>query len=125
MVVIFGILLVLLVVLLGVTTVSNSVTQVAMADALRQQAQAANTLAATELVRQLIVLVSLVLLTAVVILVIVTVRRRKTAVITRRESAPQLPVTTPMDQLTQLFAMQMMREMRKDNSLYSVDERER
>ena len=125
MIVIFAVVVILLVVLLGVSVISNSLTQVAMSDALRAQAQATQALAVAEVLREATVLVLMLALLAVIILAGVIVYRRsrpaKVVNITPRQvtrgevvQAPQLPAGTPIEQLTQLMSLQIMREMMKE-----------
>ena len=125
MIVIFAVMLILLVVLLAVSVISSSLTQVAMSDALRAQAQATQALAVAEVLREATVLVLMLALLAVIILAGVIVYRRsrpaKVVNITPRQvtrgevvQAPQLPAGTPIEQLTQLMSLQIMREMMKE-----------
>ena len=125
MIVIFAVVVILLVVLLGVSVISNSLTQVAMSDALRAQAQATQALAVAEVLREATVLVVVLALLAVIVLAGVIVYRRSRPAkvveirprqVTRGEvvQAPQLPAGTPIEQLTQLMSLQIMREMMKE-----------
>lgn len=128
MLVILIILLVLLAVLLGTVVVSSSLTSVAMSDALRAQAQATQALAVAELIRTLTGFVGVILALAVIVLVIVVVNKRRAArnvtILPRPVAAPQLTSGTQIEQLTQLFTLQLMRDMAKQQSLYSADEKE-
>lgn len=125
MIVVVVILIVLLVGTVVITGISNSMTQIAMSDALRAQAQATQALAMTELVRELTVLVGLLAMLAVVIMAGVVVYRRskpaKVANITPRPvirgevvERPQLPQGTPIEQLTQLMTIKLMADMMKE-----------
>lgn len=122
MIIILAILVILFAILLGVSVVSNSVTQITMSDALLRQAEATKALAMTELLRQVIVLVALLLVGAVVVLAIVVVLKRKAAKqVTIRPTPFPLPEgkglltqVDPMTQVTQLFMIQLMRDMARD-----------
>ena len=125
MIVIFAVMLILLVVLLAVSVISSSLTQVAMSDALRAQAQATQALAVAEVLREATVFVLMLALLAVIVLAGVIVYRRsrpaKVVNITPRQvtrgevvQAPQLPQGTPIEQLTQLMTIKLMAEMMKE-----------
>ena len=125
MIVLFAALAVILLALLAVSVISNSLTQVAMSDALRAQAQATQALAVAEVLREATVLVVVLALLAVIVLagVIVYRRSRPANVVEIRPrqvvkgevvQAPQLPAGTPIEQLTQLMSLQIMREMMKE-----------
>lgn len=125
MIVLFAALAIVLLALLAVSVISSSLTQVAMSDALRAQAQATQALAVAEVLREATVLVLMLALLAVIILAGVIVYRRsrpaKVVNITPRQvvkgevvQAPQLPAGTPIEQLTQLMSLQIMREMMKE-----------
>ena len=122
--IIFAILAVILLALLGVSVISNSLTTVAMSDALRAQAQATQALATAELLREATVFVVVLALLAVIVLAGVIVWRRKPAkvvTITPRQviqgevvQAPQLPAGDPITQLTQLMTIKLIAEMMKE-----------
>ena len=125
MIVLFAALAVILLALLAVSVISNSLTQVAMSDALRAQAQATQALAVAEVLREATVFVLMLALLAVIVLAGVIVYRRSRPArvveirprqVTRGEvvQAPQLPAGTPIEQLTQLMSLQIMREMMKE-----------
>jgi len=125
MIVIVALMVILLVVLLGVSVISNSMTQVAMADALRAQAQATQALALAEVLREVTALVVVLALLAVIILAGAVMWRRsrpaKVVNITPRQIArsevitpPQLPQGTPIEQLTQLMTIKLMADMMKE-----------
>ena len=125
MIVIFAVMLILLVVLLAVSVISSSLTQVAMSDALRAQAQATQALAVAEVLREATVCVLMLALLAVIVLAgVIVYRRSRPAMVvnitprqvTRGEvvQAPQLPQGTPIEQLTQLMTIKLMAEMMKE-----------
>ena len=121
--IIFAILAVILLALLGVSVISNSLTTVAMSDALRAQAQATQALATAELLREATVFVVVLALLAVIVLAGVIVWRRKPAkvvTITPRQvvrgevvERPQLPQGDPMTQLVQLMILEKVENMRE------------
>lgn len=124
MIVIFAALAVILLALLGVSVISNSLTQVAMSDALRAQAQATQALAVAEVLREATVFVVVLALLAVIVLAGVIVYRRsrpaKVVNITPRQvtrgevvQAPQLPQGDPMTQLVQLMILEKVENMRE------------
>lgn len=124
MIVVIAIMAVLLVVLLGISVAANSLTQVAMSDALRAQAQATQALATAELLREATVFVVVLALLAVIVLAAVIVWRRKpskTVTITPRQSAlrgevlqaPQLAAGSPIEQLIQLELLDRLERMKE------------
>ena len=125
MIVLFAALAVILLALLAVSVISSSLTQVAMSDALRAQAQATQALAVAEVLREATLFVLMLALLAVIVLAGVIVYRRsrpaKVVNITPRQvtrgevvQAPQLPQGTPIEQLTQLMTIKLMAEMMKE-----------
>ena len=124
MIIIFAALAVILLALLAVSVISNSLTQVAMSDALRAQAQATQALAMAEVLREATVLVMVLALLAVIVLAGVIVYRRsrpaKVVNITPRQvtrgevvQAPQLPAGDPMTQLVQLMVIEKIEMMKE------------
>lgn len=119
------ILAVLLIMLIASMSISNAMTTVAMADALKAQAQATQALAVTELLREVITLVVLLVVLAGLGLAIVAVWRRKPAKVVNIQpkqvirgevvERPQLPQGTPIEQLTQVMMVKLMADMMRDN----------
>ena len=124
MIVLFAALAVILLALLAVSVISSSLTQVAMSDALRAQAQATQALAVAEVLREATVLVVVLALLAIIVLAGVIVYRRsrpaKVVNITPRQvtrgevvQAAQLPAGDPMTQLVQLMILEKVENMRE------------
>ena len=124
MIVIFAALALVLLAILAVSVISSSLTQVAMSDALRAQAQATQALAVAEVLREATVFVLMLALLAVIVLAGVIVYRRsrpaKVVNITPRQvtrgevvQTPQLPVGDPMTQLVQLMILEKVENMRE------------
>ena len=124
MIVIFAALAIVLLALLAVSVISSSLTQVAMSDALRAQAQATQALAVAEVLREATVLVVVLALLAIIVLAGVIVYRRsrpaKVVNITPRQvtrgevvQAAQLPAGDPMTQLVQLMILEKVENMRE------------
>ena len=124
MIVIFAALAIVLLALLAVSVISSSMTQVAMSDALRAQAQATQALAVAEVLREVTALVLVLALLAVIVLAGVIVYRRsrpaKVVEIRPRQvvrgevvERPQLPQGTAIDQLVQLMVIEKIENMRE------------
>ena len=124
MIVLFAALAIVLLALLAVSVISSSLTQVAMSDALRAQAQATQALAVAEVLREATVLVVMLALLAVIVLAGVIVYRRsrpaKVVEIRPRQvvrgevvERPQLPQGDPMTQLVQLMILEKVENMRE------------
>ena len=124
MIVIFAALALVLLALLAVSVISSSMTQVAMSDALRAQAQATQALALAEVLREVTALVLVLALLAVIVLagVIVYRRSRPARVVEIRPrqvvkgevvERPQLPAGDPMTQLVQLMILEKVENMRE------------
>ena len=124
MIVLFAALAVILLALLAVSVISSSLTQVAMSDALRAQAQATQALAVAEVLREATLFVLMLALLAVIVLAGVIVYRRsrpaKVVEIRPRQvvrgevvERPQLPQGDPMTQLVQLMVIEKIEMMKE------------